>query len=89
MAYRIEVIPKAVKQIEKLDKEARERILSFISGKLPTLENPRSLGNALKGDLSDFWKYRVGDYRVLCRIEDDRIVILVVHVGHRREVYRK
>jgi mRNA interferase RelE/StbE len=89
MAYRIEVIPKAVKQIEKLDKEARERILSFISGKLPTLENPRSLGSALKGDLSDFWKYRVGDYRVLCRIEDDRIVILVVHVGHRREVYRK
>lgn len=53
------------------------------------LEHPRSIGEALKGqDLGKFWRYRVGDYRVICDIEDDRLVVLVVKVGHRREIYR-
>jgi mRNA interferase RelE/StbE len=53
------------------------------------LDNPRSIGQALQGSkLGEFWKYRVGDYRLICKIEDNRLLILVLRVGHRREVYR-
>ncbi len=89
MAWTIELTHTAVRQLERLDKEAGRRIWKFLRQRLAPMENPRSIGEALHGQrLGEFWKYRVGDYRLVARIEDDRLVVLVVRVGHRRDVYR-
>ena len=71
-----------------MDKAVIRRILSFLYERLAKVDKPRSLGKALKGPLGDFWKYRVGDYRVVCDIQDREIMILVVRVRHRSKVYR-
>lgn len=78
----------AEKQFLKLDKPIQQQIQKFIL-KLQTLENPRERGKALVGNLAGFWRYRVGDHRLLCRIIDNELVITVVEVGHRKEVYGK
>ena len=89
MAYSIEFAPEAVRELSKLDKPVSQRILKFLRDRLATIKNPRSIGSALKGSkLGEFWKYRVGDYRIICHIEDKRLLILVLRIGHRREVYR-
>lgn len=89
MAYRVEVAESAARDLEKLDGEQRKRILKFLQERVAKLENPRSIGQALRGsELGEFWKYRVGDYRLIAKIYDDRVVVLVLRVGHRREVYR-
>ena len=89
MAWAVELVESADRELGKLDAQPRKRILKFLSERLAKLDNPRSIGQALRGsDLGEFWKYRVGDYRLICRIEDDRLVVLVLHVGHRREIYR-
>jgi len=63
--------------------------LKFLNERVAKLDNPRSVGQALRGSrLGEFWKYRVGDYRLICRIEDDRLLVLVLRLGHRREIYR-
>ena len=90
MAWQIEFDPSAAKELAKLDKPAARRIVQFLRERVSPLTNPRSLGEALRGDdLGSFWKYRLGDYRVVAEIIDRRVVIIVVRVGHRREVYRK
>lgn len=76
----------AEKQFLKLDKPIQKQIQKFIL-KLQTLENPRERGKALVGNLIGFWRYRVGDYRLLCRILDQELIISVVEIGHRREIY--
>jgi len=79
----------AEKQLAKLDKPVEKRLSAFLLERLATLDDPRSAGQALKGsELGEFWKYRVGDWRLICRIKDDRILITVVRLGNRREVYR-
>ncbi len=89
MAWRVELSPDAVRQLDKLDPQHTRRILKFLSSRLSKLDNPRSIGQALQGErFGEFWKYRVGDYRLICKIEHERIVILVLQIGHRREVYR-
>jgi mRNA interferase RelE/StbE len=81
--------PNAIKDLRSLDGVERKRIKKFLDERLSTLENPRSIGEALKGSrLGDLWKYRVGDYRIFARIDDHSVTIVVVKVGHRREVYR-
>ncbi|MBX9719662.1 MAG: type II toxin-antitoxin system RelE/ParE family toxin [Microbacteriaceae bacterium] len=87
MSYAIRFTPRAAKQVEKLDAVAARRIRSFLEQKLARLENPRSLGKKLVNE--EFWRYRVGDYRILTNIDDDQILILIVEVAHRREVYTK
>ena len=90
MAWKIELTPAAVRDLSKLDRQVARRILSFLHGRLTVLEDPRSLGEALKGSkLGEFWKYRVGDYRIISSIEDGTVTIFVVRIGNRREVYRK
>ena len=90
MAWQSEFDPSAAKELAKLDKPAARRIVQFLRERVSPLTNPRSLGEALRGDDSgSFWKYRLGDYRVVAEIIDRRVVIIVVRVGHRREVYRK
>ena len=88
MTWKIEFDP-AEREIAKLDPQNARRILTFLHERIAPLENPRLIGEALKGSkLGDFWKYRVGDYRVIASIEDHELRILVVKLGNRREVYR-
>jgi mRNA interferase RelE/StbE len=87
MAWKIEIAKSAAKQLKKLDRQAAVRILKFLNEKVK--KDPRSVGEALHGQLSDFWKYRVGDYRIICEIQDGKLTVLVLKLGHRREVYRE
>jgi mRNA interferase RelE/StbE len=89
MAWKIELSAQADRELGKLDPQQRKRILKFLRDRLASLDNPRSIGQALHGsELGEFWKYRVGDYRLVCKIEDDRLLVIVLRIGHRREVYR-
>ncbi len=89
MAWRIEFHPQAEKELSKLDREVARKIVRFLRDRVTPLEDPRSLGEALKGpELARFWKYRVGNYRLIGGIQNQRVTILVVKVGHRRDVYR-
>ena len=89
MAWNVELSESADRQLGKLDAQLRKRILKFLQKRVALLKDPRSIGAALHGSrLGEFWKYRVGDYRLVCKIEDDRLVILVLRLGHRREIYR-
>lgn len=89
MAWTIEFDPDAVKDLKKLDKQVQVRILSFLRSRLAPMENPRELGEALAGSqLGHYWKYRIGDWRLICDIQDRRIVVRVLRVGNRREVCR-
>ena len=75
------------KDLRKLGHSAQQRIIKYLKEKIIPAENPRILGKALSGDLGGIWRYRVGDYRVLAKIEDEHFIILVIHVGHRKNVY--
>jgi mRNA interferase RelE/StbE len=75
-------------QLRKLDKPTARRIVDYLSERIATLENPRNTGKALTGPLGGLWRYRVGDYRVICEIQDNTVCILVVQIGNRREIYR-
>ena len=87
MAWRIEFDEAAAKELAKLDRQVARRIVKFLRERVN--EDPRSVGEALKGSkLGAFWKYRVGDYRIVASIEDGALRVLVVRVGNRREVYR-
>src|ERR1700687_5104337 len=88
MAWRIEFERAAERELGKLDPQNAKRILSFLNDRVRPLENPRSIGEALRGPLGHFWKYRVGDFRVIAAIEDDLVRILIVRIGNRREGYR-
>ena len=89
MAWKVELDSAAERDLNKLDPQIAKRILAFLHGRIAALDNPRSIGEALKGSkLGDFWKYRVGDYRIVASIEDGALCILVVKIGNRREVYR-
>jgi mRNA interferase RelE/StbE len=89
LVWRIEFEDAAVKELAKLDKPVARRILAFLRERVSQLDDPRSVGEALKGSkLGEFWKYRVGDYRIVAHIEDEALRILVLKVGNRREVYR-
>lgn len=86
MTWKIEFTPAALKQLKKISSENGRRILNFLRTKVS--DNPRAHGKMLKGALREFWRYRIGNYRILARIEDDRIVVLIVHIGHRKDIYR-
>jgi mRNA interferase RelE/StbE len=89
MAWSVEISPTALKQLNKLDKSVSRRILRFLHDRVEKLDDPRTIGGKLQGTLNEFWKYRVGDYRIICSLENDRLVVLVLRVGHRREVYKR
>ena len=89
MAWTIELSTQAEKALDKLHSEHAERILRFLFDRVQTLDDPRSIGEALRGPrLGAFWKYRVGDYRIIAEIHDKVLKILVVQIGNRRDVYR-
>lgn len=89
MPWTVEFTETALRELDKLDKSTWLRIRRFLTGRVAKLDDPRSIGEALHGTkLGDFWKYRVGDYRLICSIEDHRFVVLVLRIGNRREIYR-
>jgi len=89
MAWSIDLDPRAKRELSGLDPQIARRISQFLFKRLAALDNPRSIGDALRGtELGDLWKYRVGDYRIIASIEDKLVRILVVRIGNRREVYR-
>ena len=89
MVWKVELSSQALKALGQLDAQVARRILTFLHDRVAPLEDPRSIGEALKGSkLGEFWKYRVGDYRIISSIEAGALRILVVKVGNRREVYR-
>jgi mRNA interferase RelE/StbE len=90
MAWKIELTKAAEKELDKLDPQIAKRILIFLHGRVAPLEDPRSIGDSLTGSkLGEFWKYRVGSYRIVADIQDAKLQILIVRIGNRGKVYRK
>lgn len=90
MAWAIEFLPVAQKELRKLDPQTARRILKFLHDRIAPLDNPRLIGEALTGsELGNYWKYRVGDWRIIAEIQDNALRIIVVRIGNRREVYRR
>lgn len=87
MAWRIEIDKDVQREMKKLDKQVAKRITAKLR-EVSQLDDPRSMGKGLTGNLAGLWRYRVGDYRIICDIEDGVLLILVVDVAHRREVYK-
>jgi len=87
LTWKIEWDDRARKELRKLDSPIQKEILSYLRTRIIESNNPRVFGQSLSGNKSGLWRYRVGNYRIICRIEDDALVILVIGVGHRKEVY--
>lgn len=85
--WQIEPTPQFAKQLRKLDSQIARRVVLYLDDLVATGQ-PRERGAALSGDLGEYWKYRVGNFRIICEIIDDRLVILALRVGHRSAVYR-
>ena len=89
MKYHVEFAKSVYKTLSKLDKYTATMLINWISDKLENCDNPRIHGKLLSANLSGLWRYRVGDYRIIAKIEDDKLVILIVTIGHRKEIYDK
>jgi mRNA interferase RelE/StbE len=89
MVWKIELDPNVDRELGKIDPQIARRILTFLHKRVAQLDNPRSIGEALKGSkLGEFWKYRVGDWRIIAAIEDSALRILIIRIGNRKDVYR-
>ena len=89
MAWHVEIKETARKEIKKLDKQIQATIVRFLRERVAAVDDPRQNGKALKGDMGELWRYRVGDYRIICDIQDGIVTVLVLRVRHRKEVYRR
>lgn len=87
MSYRIIYSDDSLKQLKKMDNHAQRLITSYMRN-IEKLEEPRAKGKALSANLRGFWRYRISDYRVICEIQDDEIIIIVVEIGHRSNIYK-
>ena len=88
MAWTVKLDSYAVRQLKKIDKQAQQRIVDYLQKRIAGGENPRRLGKPLTGHFSSLWRYRVGDYRLVCKIKDKEVMVLVVNIWHRKEVYK-
>ena len=90
MAWKIEIAERAAKQIRNLNPRDAARIRAYLRDRLSQLDHPRQTGSPLRGsELGSYWRYRVGDYRILCELDDDKLVLIVIEVGHRSSIYRR
>lgn len=87
MSWNYKITERAIKQLRKLGPQASRKVIAFLDERIQTSEDPRQFGKALRGDLGEFWRYRIEDYRILCKIDDGELVVLVVKVGHRSDIY--
>jgi mRNA interferase RelE/StbE len=89
LAWQVEFDPDAVKDLKKLDRPVQQRILGFLNSRIAPCDDPRAIGEVLAGNkLGNYWKYRVGDWRLVCDIADQKIIVRVLRVGNRREIYK-
>jgi len=88
LAWRVELDERAIKDLRRLDRPVAQLILRYLHERVAAAEDPRQFGKALTGNMRGLWRYRVGDYRLVCRLEEDRLLVLVVAVGHRSQIYR-
>jgi mRNA interferase RelE/StbE len=88
LAWTVKISDVAERQLRKLDRPIQKRILNWIDDRIEGCKNPRHFGEPLKGDRAGFWRYRIGDYRVLSDIQDEKVLVLVLSIGHRRQIYR-
>jgi mRNA interferase RelE/StbE len=89
LAWQIKLSDSAIKSLSKLDKQIAVRIITFLRERIATLDDPRSTGKALTGAIfGSYWRYRAGDYRLICDIQDGELCILVIEIGNRKEVYQ-
>jgi len=79
--------PRALKELARLGKEHQRRIIAYLDDRIVGSDDPRRFGKPLKHEFAGLWRYRVGDYRLICRLEDERLIVLVVKVSHRRDAY--
>lgn len=86
MAWKVEVSRGAAKELKKLDKSKATQVLKYLR-EIEKLDHPRQKGKELKGNLKSLWRYRIGDYRAICEIQDGRLLVLVLKIGHRKSVY--
>ena len=89
MAWTVEISGVAERQLRKLDWPIQERILDWLDERIEGCKNPRHFGEPLKGDRAGFWRYRIGNYRLLCDIQDEKVMVLVLNIGLRREIYKR
>ena len=88
MIWQIKFDPRAIKELKKIDKVAQKRIFNYLRKKIAIEENPRIFGKSLKGDKKGLWRYRVGNYRIICELQDKNMIVLVIKVGHRKSIYK-
>ena len=88
MAWTANFDPRALKELQKLDRMAQRRIVNFLQERVLRRTDPRDLGKAMTGDKAGLWRYRIGDYRLVCRIDDEAELIFVLRIAHRKEAYR-
>ncbi len=89
MVWKVKFEKEAEKELDKLDKQHAKNILKYLFTRIATKEDPKRFGEALRHDLSGFWKYRVGEYRIICDIQNETVTVLLLRVGHRRNVYER
>ena len=89
MAWTVEISDFAEKQLRKLDRPVQKRLLDWLDDRIDGCKNPRHFGEPLRGDLAGLWRYRVGDFRIICEIQKQRLVVLALAIGHRREIYQR
>jgi len=87
LAWTVEVSDFAEKQLRKLDRPIQTRLIDWLEDRIEGCKNPRHFGEPLRGEMAGLWRYRIGDYRVICEIQDQQLVVLALAVGHRREIY--
>ncbi|MGK7955363.1 MAG: type II toxin-antitoxin system RelE/ParE family toxin [Crocosphaera sp.] len=87
MTWQIKFDPRAAKELKKLDKTVQKRIINYLKEQILSQDNPRLFGKYLTGDKRGLWRYRVGDYRIICNLLDDELIVLVIKVGHHKSVY--
>lgn len=89
MAWTIEFADTAIKQLKKMDRPVARSIIEYLDQRIAPCENPRDIGKKLVGPrYGHYWRFRLGDVRIICEIQDQKLVILVLELGHRREIYR-
>jgi len=89
LAWKIKISKKADRSLRKLDKCMQKEIINYLNVRVLGSVHPKKFGESLVGDKSGLWRYRVRDYRIICKIEDDTLLVLVIDIGHRKEIYEK
>ena len=89
MIWKVDFDPQAEKELDRIDHQHAKRILRFLHERIATESDPKKFGKSLGGDKHGLWRYRVGTYRIICQIQTETIAVLVLRVGHRKDIYQK